>query len=398
MKKILPLFVVGILVLSGLGVAAVSNDTLRDNQMPDETLSSQLGSQVSESREILLYAWIKVHVKEIYGTVENPKYRALANVTVKIKWSLCGIIWLSYWNGTTNESGMTITETDPGGLFHKVKVSKEGYHTYKCLPFTILLIAEMGVYDVYFTMAKDGSPFVQQISQNNQKQLKQPQLDEVESVLQTKDLDSLLSSYGLDTKDTMGEFEQVLYNLASKRSWRNPSLAAKLMNDIDELSSILEQIGVTDDMTIAESLPIIENNKEQLQEEGINLFCSIDIYLIGGGCLPFLRLYKALYGYWKVLFDCSSNHVTIYNPIIGLQHCKGWECKEGYSGEFIGMIGFNPPVMFYFVDSASQHTWVRGDFTLFSRSNVPFVESNGGSQQTSCPCNQILQVVKTTSR
>lgn len=205
--------VVGILILSGLGIGAVSSDALIDNQMPDdETLSSQKqGSQVLESREILLFVWIKVHVKEIYGTVENPEYRALANVTVEIKLSLYGIMWLFYWNGTTNESGGTITLTDPDGFFHKVKVSKEGYHTYKCLPFTIIFIEWMGVYDVYFTMAEDGSPFVQQISQNNQKQLKQPQLDEVESVLQNEEMDSLLSSYGLDTENTMGEFKQVLY-------------------------------------------------------------------------------------------------------------------------------------------------------------------------------------------
>lgn len=208
--------------------------------------------------------------------------------------------------------------------------------------------------------------------------------DEVESVLQNEDLDSLLSSYGLGTEDTMGEFEQVLYNLVSKRWWRYPRLAAELMNDIDELSDILEQIGVKDDMTIAEALPTIENNKELLQKIGINLFCSIGMgTLVGGGCWPPFRYYTALYGSWFTGHHCG---VTI-EGLIGLQYVGCSFCKERYSGGFIGMIGSDPPVIHY--EPCPVDGWqIRGDFTLFSRSNVPFVNSSGGSQQTQCPYNQ----------
>ena len=208
--------------------------------------------------------------------------------------------------------------------------------------------------------------------------------DEVESVLQNEDLDSLLSSYGLDTEDTMGEFEQLLYNLVYKRWWRYPRLAAELMNDIAELSDILEQIGVKDDMTIAEALPIIENNKELLQKIGINLFCSIHMgTIVGGGCWPPFRYYTALYGIWETGFHCG---VTI-KGLIGLQYIQCNFCKERYSGVFIGMIGSDPPVINYY--PCPVDGWqIRGDFTLFSRSNVPFVNSSGGSQQTQCPCNQ----------
>ena len=201
--------------------------------------------------------------------------------------------------------------------------------------------------------------------------------DEVESVLQNEDLDSLLSSYGLDTEDTMGKFEQSLYNLVSKRKWRNPSLAAELMKDIDELSDILEQIGVTDDMTIAEALPIIENNKEQLQKIGINLFCSINmVTLVGGFCWPPFRRYTALYGIWRTGYHYG---VTI-KGLIGLQHEQCSFCKEKYSGVFIGMNGSNPPVIHY--DPEVEGWQIRGDLTLFSCSNVPFVNSSGSSQQS----------------
>ena len=210
-------------------------------------------------------------------------------------------------------------------------------------------------------------------------------LDEVESEFQNEKLDSLLSTYGLDTGDTMGEFEQILYNLASKRRWINPSLSAKLINDVDELSDKLEQIGVKDDMTIAEALSIIENNKEQMQEEGINLFCSIDMYAYGGACWPIYRYYKALFGWWGI--GHIPDHVTI-KGLTGLQHCEDNGCKDNYEGTFIGLIGSNPPVMYYFYQSASQETWIRGDFVLLSRSNLPFVNYTGGSQQTLCPCNQ----------
>ena len=102
---------------------------------------------------------IRVHVEEIYGTIEDPQYRPLPNVTVEIKiWDL--IYWYLLWKGTTDESGKTEDVHTVWGLSHKVMVSKEDYHTYKCRP-VYGFITEPGVflYEVYFTMAEDGSPF-----------------------------------------------------------------------------------------------------------------------------------------------------------------------------------------------------------------------------------------------
>jgi hypothetical protein len=123
----------------------------------------------------LIFPVIVVHVNEIYGTVDDPQYRPLANVTVEIKSSLFGIFWCLWWDGTTDGSGTTEQVEIPGLTVSllsptscKVTVSKDGYHTYGCLPSKIVKTTNLGRYDVDFTMAEDGSPFVQQISQGNQ--------------------------------------------------------------------------------------------------------------------------------------------------------------------------------------------------------------------------------------
>jgi hypothetical protein len=382
------------------------------------TLSSQkqLESRESKNLEKLQFWYLIVHVKEIYGTVDDPQYRPLANVTVEIKDSIFGIIWEFFWNGTTNENGEIVIDII-NALLYKVTISKDGYHTYKCRPSQIVMTGDQFEYHVYFTMAENGSPFTKQSSQSSQQQklLKQPQLEEVDSELQSMDLDSLLTPYGIDTEDTMGEFEQSLYNLVSKERRENPSLAAELMNDVDELSDLLEQIGVTDDMAIAKAIPIIEDNKEKLQAEGKNLFCSIDIYLSIGSCWPTWRLFNAMYGIWDVdeIWDDTS-HVTI-KGLTGLQSCEGKKCAEDYEGRFICLIGIKPPVMLYNFQVATPYMWVRG-FVYFSESNVPFVNSTSNSQQSQCPCNQqgsnqqsstgsitqisqlLQQMVKTTNR
>jgi hypothetical protein len=108
-----------------------------------------------------------VHVKEIYGTVDDPQYRPLANVTVEIK------TVFPFWRGKTDESGTTAEVIVSHSIKYKVMVSKDGYHTYGCLPYEIVKTTDTWTsdirrYDVYFTMAEDGSPFVQQISQSSQ--------------------------------------------------------------------------------------------------------------------------------------------------------------------------------------------------------------------------------------
>ena len=204
-----------------------------------------------------------------------------------------------------------------------------------------------------------------------------------------KELDSLLNFHGLNTDNTMGDFEQLLYNLVNKRSKRNPTITAELINDIEKLSDIMNKIGVTDDMKIAEAIPIIENNKEQLQEEGINLFCSIHVDAKGGYCYPFFRLFQVLFGNWHCWGGPLHTHhyVKIKSQIVGLQYCEDYECGNK-SGDFIGLIGFNPPVMYYIPYITDPIVYIRGNFSLFSRSDVPFVGSDGNLLQSKCPCNK----------
>ena len=123
----------------------------------------------SGNKGTLQFYFLRVYVKEIYGTLDNPQYRPLANVTVLVNSSIFCIIWQFHWSGKTNESGTT------GGIYvapiyFMVTVSKDGYHTYKCKPFKIVFIDVLpyGYVDVYFTMAENGSPFVKQISQSKQ--------------------------------------------------------------------------------------------------------------------------------------------------------------------------------------------------------------------------------------
>ncbi len=160
MGKIIPIFIVSSLVLSGIGMSTV---------MSCLTLSSQkqLVSQESENKLKLIFVCIETHVTEIYGTVEEPQYRPLANVSVEIESSIFYIFWVHEWSGTTNESGTIISCPLGEFMSYKVTATKDGYHTYGCLPFEIFYV-EMGHFHVYFTMAEDGSPFTQQISQNTQ--------------------------------------------------------------------------------------------------------------------------------------------------------------------------------------------------------------------------------------
>jgi len=154
---------VGVLVFSGFGVAAVTSE---------RTLSSQdqLECKESGNAEVLVFPFMDIHVEEIYGTLENPQYRPLPDVTVESKYSLFGIIWLFHWRGITHENGATGDIMIENSIMYKITVSKDGYHTYKCSSTQILKTSDLWHYDVYFTMAKDGSPFTQHIDVHAQSQ------------------------------------------------------------------------------------------------------------------------------------------------------------------------------------------------------------------------------------
>ena len=199
------------------------------------------------------------------------------------------------------------------------------------------------------------------------------------------ELNLLLKFYGLNIGSTIKEFKHLLYKLVTKRHNTNASLLIELKNDIVILSNVFEQIGIKEDMKISQALPLIKNNKDIFQERGINLFCVIRIYGHPGNGLPYFQLFKVLFGIWQLFWGGLDDNIGIYNPLIGLQHCEGRMCKET-SGKFIGLFTFIPPAIYTPTLPVTPLIIINGFFTLFSISNVPFVENENASQQSQCPC------------
>lgn len=192
-------------------------------------------------------------------------------------------------------------------------------------------------------------------------------------------LDTQLSKYGLETRDTIRDFEQTLYGLIYGNRWMNPFLFYRLKKDIDELSDILHEMSITNKMTIAEALPIIEENKDSLQEKGINLFCSMEMNALSGNAVPFYRFFIIFFGSWLCELGFEGNYLKIESSIVGLQYCED-ENTEAKVGDLIGLIGFDPPVIRSDPPPVTTGEWmIKGDFTLYSKSNVPFVNSTNDS-------------------
>jgi len=184
------------------------------------------------------------------------------------------------------------------------------------------------------------------------------QIQKVVSEPQNQDINLLLSKYGLNTESTIGEFEKILRNLVL----RTPLRAVKLLRNLHTLSDILEQIGVTDDMTIAEALPVIKNDPKPLQDVGINLFCSVDIEGYGT-TRPIARDTITILGGWSIYYaDYPGTHAEI-DGSSGRQYCE-YEC----GGRVIGFFGHISCLKFQPAPCAT----VDGT-ALYSISDVPFV-------------------------
>jgi hypothetical protein len=202
-----------------------------------------------------------------------------------------------------------------------------------------------------------------------------------------EELEFYLRAYGLNKKSTIGDFVDLLYKFVNKQRNRNPYLTNIINNDIKLLTDILDKIGILESMTISQALPIIEKNKEEFQKDGINLFCSVCIYGHPGNGLPFFRLFKVLYGVWQLFWGGYDDNIKIYNPKIGLQSCQGRMCEER-SGRFIGLITLIPPAIYTPMLPVTPLIIINGLFTLFSKSNVPFVNTSSNSIQSQCKCYQ----------
>ena len=95
---------------------------------------------------------IVVHVTEMYGSPENPQYRNLPNVTVKIKEG--PLWWKTYWSGKTHENGTTEQVNVELGFLYKIIVSKQGYIVFNDDNYAVVGPYEIKEYHVYFTMVE----------------------------------------------------------------------------------------------------------------------------------------------------------------------------------------------------------------------------------------------------
>jgi len=166
MKQIFILITIGIIILSGIGISTAT---------PCSQLTNHQINQESNIKKKLEIPYMIVHVKEIYGTVDEPQYRPLANVTVRVRDSLFGIFWELTWSGTTDETGSTPIIWIVNSIKYWVTILKDDYHTYKCS--SSKLISALGDWkiDVNFTMAEDGSPFIFSLNPSFQNQLNNQQ-------------------------------------------------------------------------------------------------------------------------------------------------------------------------------------------------------------------------------
>ena len=191
--------------------------------------------------------------------------------------------------------------------------------------------------------------------------------------LNYKEFEYYLKYFGLNKKNTIGDFKQLLYNLVTKQEIKYPTLSIELKSNIETLSEIFEQIGINDDLTIIQALPIIEDNSEIFRNVGINLFCLMRIYGHPARGLPYFRLLKCLCGIWYLFYDWSEHYIKINSPLIGLQYCVAKSCEDT-KGVFIGLITFLPPAIWATYLPITPYLIINGMFTLFSKSNVPFID------------------------
>jgi len=158
----------------------------------------------------------------------------------------------------------------------------------------------------------------------------------------------LLKYYKIDMdKTTIGEFKQILYTLASKSNSRDEASATELKNDVDGFYAVINQIGVTQEMTITQAKTVIDN-AGGVNELGYNIICFVGV----SGCgitIPVFRVIHAIYGFWALSCDTLGGQATV-TGLLGTQH-QEVSAIGGFGGTVLGLIGtinmvttvYNPP-------------------------------------------------------
>jgi len=156
-----------LIVFVTTSMPALASPSLNATKNQENNLKESLGKQAT-STPLKKSLWgvsdILVTVKEVFGTVDNPQYRNLPGVKVIIRASFSGIFYLfPFSRGRTDGYGEYGVGWNNAllraGLYDKVIISKIGYHTYKCKSYQTFTTPGGYCQFVYFTMAKNGSPF-----------------------------------------------------------------------------------------------------------------------------------------------------------------------------------------------------------------------------------------------
>jgi hypothetical protein len=145
------------------------------------------------------------------------------------------------------------------------------------------------------------------------------------------------SPYNIDIYTmTMREVKELVYTELSEVD----SLDKETLSKVEQTFETLESIGVTPDMTIAQSKEVIKENEKilkQQQEGGLNLLCTMSIFA-RGNILPIYRFPVCHFGMWNI-YDCWSVDRTFIHGLLGMQWPGNWPGTGGFAGFVIQFRG-----------------------------------------------------------
>jgi len=161
-------FLIFTLVLYSLLVPSVTSQVCSPSLIHNPSAMSEKDAQ--NSKPLYGCGALIVHVKEIFGTIDDPQFRPLADVLVKVKMQPFGSFFFPWCGGITDSDGDFVIAwqgwmpfplwIDPTYTI----VSKGGYHAYGSKPYKINPQLGTWFINIDFIMAANGSPFTKQCS------------------------------------------------------------------------------------------------------------------------------------------------------------------------------------------------------------------------------------------
>jgi hypothetical protein len=304
---------------------------------------------------------IFTHVTELYGTPDEPQYRPLPGVTVKIK--RVPFFW-NIWRGLTDETGTTEKAKVSPVSSYKVIVSKNNYLVYGSISHSIVHThITPYTHHVNFTMVKDDSPFVQQYnSQSSQQYSPSVESKSVETSIRIHRARSMIPFTLRLTKRESDEVGRIFDFLKVRL---DTAVTGEEIDEIyDDAVESLYELGMFPRMTLKEAKQLVKG-KSKSHSENIgtaeeNYDCSIagqttytyswdlknslnvDRWFLNR-ILSFLRMYGIAdnYRYYlgKMNSICFGEYWSGYPywyPSEGWVHTKGTNGVVKWEGEFYG--------------------------------------------------------------